>query len=69
MNRRAASGILHVITGPPIIPGSDSPTIRQQSGWGYSDIPVGDVLPPVIEARLPFVYRKRRRLRARKRRL
>lgn len=64
--RRAASGIVTILLGPGVTPGADSPSIRQQIGWGYSGLPNVTELPPTGYQN--FVYRPiRRRLKARKR--
>lgn len=64
------ASVAWLITGfgaPTITPGSDSPSLRQQAGWGYSGLPSVQGAAPAPSTNEPFVYRKQR-LRARKRR-
>ena len=63
--RRSAAGVPFLPLGPGIVPGSTPPSIRQQAGWGYSGLPVGAQAPVPTEV-FHFVYRRDRRLRARK---
>jgi hypothetical protein len=65
--RRSAAWLVTGLAAPTVTPGSDSPTLRQQAGWGYSGLAVTQAAPPVSGDAEGFVYRKRR-LRARKRR-
>lgn len=67
--RRSVAWLYTGIIPPTPTPGSTPPAIRQQIGWGYSGLPVGEEAPepPAVEIDR-FVYRPlRRRLRARKR--
>lgn len=63
--RRSASGLPFLPLGPGIVPGSTPPAIRQQAGWGYSGLPVG-AQAAAPAAVFHFIYRRDRRLRARK---
>ena len=65
--RRSAAWLVTGFGVPTVTPGSDSPSLRQQAGWGYSGLAVVQAAAPSGGADLPFVYRKHR-LRARKRR-
>lgn len=63
--RRSAAGIPS-LPFLSIVPGANSPTIRQQAGWGYSGLPVSGAAIVTPSTNRRFVFRKRR-LRARKR--
>lgn len=67
--RRAVSGIWTGFTIVGVTPGSSPERLRQQAGWGYPALFAGEAAPEVIAEYQPFVYRRRCRLRARKRRL
>ena len=68
--RASAAWVISGVHPPTVTPGLDSPTIRQNIGWGYIGVPVLEGEAPEPEADFTsFVYRPiRRRLRARKRR-
>ena len=61
--RRAASGVPFLPLGPGVTPnGAKDVEWRAQAAWGYSGIAGFSAT-----ASAPFVYRRRRRLKARKR--